>query len=174
VTVSGASTTFDNFGTVSAGAGAAAGALTNSATFINESGATVTAPVINTGSIAAKGGTFDGAIQNNSGGMFTVMGNVTGANVFTNAAGGTLTVSSGGLTGLPGLANSGGVSVASGATLSASAIINNAGATIGTSGTLASLVTPLINSGTVNANGGAVNGAIDNKNAFNVGGTVVE
>ena len=76
------------------------------------------------------------------------------------------------MTGLPGLANSGGVSVASGATLSASAIINNAGATIGTSGTLASLVTPLINSGTVNANGGAVNGAIDNKNAFNVGGTV--
>ena len=35
-----------------------------------------------------------------------------------------------------------------------------------------SLASPLLNAGTINANGGAVNGAIDNKNVFNVGGTV--
>ena len=178
--------TIDNFGTVSAGANATAGVLANSGAFINEASGAVTPSVVNAGTIKALGGTFAGAIGNT--GSFTVTGAVAASNVFTNNAGGTLAVTSGGLTGLAGLSNlssgpsgGSGVTVAQNSALSAQAIAN--AGTISTAGTLEALTAPLVNTGTITATGGVVNGplgnnknAIDNKGTFTVaagaGGTV--
>jgi autotransporter-associated beta strand protein len=116
--------TFTNVGNVT-------GSLTNTGT-ANNSG-TITNGLTNTATVNAHGGAINGAIANNSGGTFNVLGTVTSNSTFNNAAAATLAVGGSGAYTLQGLlTNSGMVTVASGGQLTATVggIVNNAGGSI--------------------------------------------
>ncbi len=136
----------------------------------------ITTPPLSNSATVNAAGAINGAIVENGAGGVTVTGPLAGNGTFVNSGAATLNVNGGSFTGITTLTNTStaatGVAIGASETLSANAIANAAGATITSSGTLVSLASPLLNAGTINANGGAVNGAIDNKNVFNVGGTV--
>ncbi|WP_210253754.1 autotransporter outer membrane beta-barrel domain-containing protein [Bradyrhizobium sp. S69] len=133
--------------------------VTNSATFTTSG--TVTGSLTNTGTVNANGGAINGAVVNNTNGLFNVGGTVTGNSTFANAFGATLAIGITGAYTLQGmLSNSGVVTVASGGQLTAivGGIINLAGGTVtvATGGTVSD---DLNNAGTV-TNGGTYNANI--------------
>ncbi len=132
------------------GAGLAGGVL-NNATFT--SAGTVSGALTNNATVNANGGAINGAVANNTNGLFNVGGTVTGNSTFANANGATLAIGAFGAYTLQGMLTNGGVvTVASGGTLNATAggIANNAGGSITNNGTVHD---DLNNAGSVTNNG---------------------
>ena len=123
--------------------------------------------MINTGTVTAAGA-VNGAIANNAG-SFTVTGNLTSDNSFTNASGATLAVNAATYTLQGLLTNSGAVTVASGATLNATTggVTNNASGTI-TVATGGTVKDDLNNAGAVTNNGAYVANVATNTGAGNI------
>lgn len=175
LTVTGALT---NKSTNAAGVNIAVGAQVGAATVSNAAGATIVnkgtltsgAPIANSGTIntntatskiiggltnSATGvvnaaGVVNGVIVNSN--LFTVTGNLTGNNTFTNQGAGKLQVTGGDFTGITTLTSLGGsVNVAAGKTLSATTAINN---DVGVFTSLGTVTAPTItNGGTMNLEG---------------------
>jgi uncharacterized protein with beta-barrel porin domain len=104
-----------NSGTIS-NAGTWSGQIINSSgTFTNQSSGTVSAGLINSGTVNAAGA-INGAIANNAGGTIALTGALTNNTSLTNAAGATLTLGSNSLTS-PTISNAGLVTGANGATI---------------------------------------------------------
>jgi uncharacterized protein with beta-barrel porin domain len=131
LTGSGAQNWTVNGGTLVLAAGASIAGVLNNATFTTAG--TVSGGLTNNGIVNANAGAINGAIANNASATFNVGGAVTSNSTFTNAAGATLAIGSGGAYTLQGLLSNGGaVTVASGGQLVATAggITNAAGGSI--------------------------------------------
>jgi autotransporter-associated beta strand protein len=155
-----------NAGRLNGGASVAGGALTTTGTILNG--------LTNSAFVNANGGAVNGAIANNAGGTFNVLGTVTGDSIFTNAANAVLAIGASGAYTLQGmLTNSGAVTVASGGQLIATVggITNNAGGTIAVAlgGTVKDDLNnagAVINNGVYVANVASNTGAIDNNKTW--------
>jgi uncharacterized protein with beta-barrel porin domain len=137
--------TFGNSGTISGGATVTGGTLnTNTATSIVNGGLT------NTSVVNARN-QVNGAIANNTAGIFNVTGALVGNNTFTNNGTAVLNVTGGNYTGITTLTNNStnasGIVVAATRTLTAANIVNSAGATFTNNG---------VTNGLLNSNGGTV------------------
>ncbi|MBL8572751.1 MAG: autotransporter outer membrane beta-barrel domain-containing protein [Hyphomicrobiaceae bacterium] len=153
-----------NVGTVNGGVTNAGTVNSNTATSVINGGLISTAGAVNAA------GQVNGAIDNSGTSVFTVTGNLTGDNTFTNGGTAQLVVSGGNFTGITALANNStnatGVDIAATRLLSAASVSNGAGATIRNAGTLTSGAV-IQNSGTINNSTAAsiVNGGVNNLTA---------
>lgn len=128
--------------------------FTNSGTLTQTGGGifATTGGFTNTGTVNFSGGAIDGAITNNSGGVFNIDGTVTGNNTFANNANATLAIGANSFTGITTLTNAGIIS-------------------IGPNGILTA--TSLMSTGTINASGGTIRGKVAiNGGALNTTGTL--
>ncbi|HYW63783.1 MAG TPA: autotransporter domain-containing protein, partial [Bradyrhizobium sp.] len=167
-----------NTGTINGGATVTGGTLNT-----NTAGSIINGGLTNSAAVNARG-QVNGAIVNQGGGTFTVVGNVTGNNSFSNNDTAQLLVSGGDFTGITALTNNStnatGIAVSATRALSTTGTVTNAGgANIVVSGTFSAgqLLTNsgviLVNSGgTLNATVGGISNTAAGTITVALGGTV--
>ena len=166
---SGTSQTVSSFANNLGATSVNAGTLTSSS-LIQNKGSLTTTGTINSGltnsNVVDAQGQVNGAVVNNSGGVFTVTGDLSGVTTFGNNGTAQLNINGGDLS-VSALTNTsrdaGGITIASTRTLTANSVVNNAGSTLANAGTLTS-TSAVANSGTLNNQTAAstINGGVNN------------